>query len=807
MAGKIKGITIEIGGNTQPLNKALEEVNRKSRDIQKELKQVDRLLKFNPGNTELLAQKQKLLGDQVKATKEKLDTLRAAQAQVTEQFKKGEIGEEQYRAFQRELVKTESQLKHFEQQLKSTGMTAEQLGKKLQGAGQKMTDAGKDLSMKVTAPIVGLGAVITKTGMDFEAAMSEVGAISGATGEDLQALEDIAKEMGSTTKFSASEAADGLKFMAMAGWDTQKMLDGLPGVLNLAAAAGEDLGLVSDIVTDAMTAFGMEAARAGEFADTIAAASSSANTNVAMLGESFKYVAPLAGALGYEAKDTAIALAVMANAGIKGSQSGTALRAIFTRLAKPTKESGTAMDKLGLSITNTDGSMKTLAEMMDDLREAFKDLNPEQQAVYAAQIAGQEAMSGLLAIVNTGDDDFNKLSESINNSTGAADRMAKEMQDNLLGRLTELKSAIEGVALQLYEAMLPALEKVVAAVQTFVDWLAKLSPGMKTTIVVIAGLAAAIGPLLIVLGLMAQGIGAVIGVAGVLSGVFSALSGAVPVLGAALGVITAPVALVIAAIAALVMAGVALYKNWDDIVAFSAKLWEALKKGWTEGMASMKKALSDFGKQISESWTKLWGGIKDFFDQWGRTILLLAVGPAGWAVLLAQKLGVNWESIRSTTSRVWEGIKNAIVSPIESAKQTLFGIIDTIKNAFANMRIEIPRPKLPHINVDWRSVGVGDAKVRIPKFAVDWYDKGGVFTNPAIIGVAEKRPEFVGALDDLRQIIRDELRGTQLAAAGAGNGGGVIVQQMIVRNDHDIELIARKLHDLQQDKARGRGLR
>src|SRR5690606_17105929 len=273
------------------LSKALNDVNKRARDIQSELRQVERLLKIDPKNTELLAQKQKLLGDAIANTREKLERLRAVQEQVNEQFQRGEISEGQYRAFQREVVKTEQELKKLEERLKSMEPAVKSLGErmkesgdKLKQVGERMSDIGKNLSAKVTAPLAGLGAVIAKTGMDFEAAMSEVAAISGATGDDLAALTAKAKEMGSTTKFSASEAAEALKYMAMAGWSTQQMLDGLPGVLNLAAASGEELGTVSDIVTDALTAFGMQAADAARFADILAAASSNANTNVGMMG-------------------------------------------------------------------------------------------------------------------------------------------------------------------------------------------------------------------------------------------------------------------------------------------------------------------------------------------------------------------------------------------------------------------------------------------------------------------------------------------------------------------------------------------
>ena len=361
---------------------------------------------------------------------------------------------------------------------------------------------------------------------------------------------------------------------------------------------------------------------------------------------------------------------------------------------------------------------------------------------------------------------------------------------------------------------MPLLEKAVPPLEKLAQGFADLPQGAQVAILAIAGIVALIGPLLQGIGaivIAAPGLAVIFGkiaaVGATLAGVFSSISGvALPALGAALGAITAPVALVIAAIAALIAIGVLLYKNWDEIAAFSKKLWEDLKKGWTEGMASMVKALSDFGKQISEGWTTTWNSIKDFFDQWGKTILLLAVGPAGWAVLLAQKLGISWESIRSTTSRVWEGIKNAIINPIQAAKQTLDSIIQSIKNAFANMRIEIPKPKLPHISVNWKSVGFGDASVNIPDFDLNWYKMGGIFSRPSIIGVGEAGTEAVIPLDRLSDIIAEILSRRDGPPDGDGGGGGVTVQQMIVRNDYDIKLIAQELFRLQQQASRGRGI-
>lgn len=323
-----------------------------------------------------------------------------------------------------------------------------------------------------TATAIGaIGAASVKVGSDFEASMSKVAAISGATGDDLKALTDKAKEMGATTKFSASESADALQYMAMAGWKTEDMLNGLEGIMNLAAASGEDLATTSDIVTDALTAFGLSAEDSTHFADVLAQASSNANTNVGMMGETFKYVAPVAGALGYTAEDTALAIGLMANSGIKASQAGTSLRSIMSRMAKPTKEVQGAMGKLGVSLTDSNGNMKSLNEVMGDLRNGFAGLSEAEAAEMAAALGGQEAMSGLLAIVNASDDDFDKLSDAIYSCDGAAKRMADTMNDNLQGQITILKSGLEGLGISLYENMEAPLKEVVKEAQNMVQQL------------------------------------------------------------------------------------------------------------------------------------------------------------------------------------------------------------------------------------------------------------------------------------------------------------------------------------------------
>lgn len=303
------------------------------------------------------------------------------------------------------------------------------------------------------AAIVGVAAASANVGTVFESQMSTVAAISGAVGDEFVALEEKAKEMGATTQFSATEAGQAMEYMAMAGWKSSDMVDGIAGIMNLAAASGEDLASTSDIVTDALTAFGMTASESGRFADVLAAASSNANTNVSMLGESFKYVAPLAGTLGYTAKDTSIALGLMANAGIKGSQAGTSLKTAIANMSAPTAKQAAAMQKLGISLLDSEGGMKDLREVMMDMRTRFAGLSESEQTAAASMIFGKEAMSGMLAIINASETDFGKLTAAIDDSAGAAERMAAVRLDNLEGDITLLKSGLEGLGIEIYQGM------------------------------------------------------------------------------------------------------------------------------------------------------------------------------------------------------------------------------------------------------------------------------------------------------------------------------------------------------------------
>lgn len=331
------------------------------------------------------------------------------------------------------------------------------------------------------SPLVAAGVTISagagiastiNTYADFEAAMSNVKAISGATANEFAALTEKAKQMGAVTKFTASESAEAFTYMAQAGWNAKDMIEGIDGLMSLSAASGESLGLTSDIVTDALTAFNMPAKESGRFADVMAQASNATNTNVAKMGETFKYVAPVAGALGYTIEDTAVAIGLMANSGIKASQAGTSLRSLLTNLTHPVGQAKDAIEALDLSITNADGSVKPLSQTMEELRSKFLALSEAERTQYAAMLAGQEGMSGLLAIVNSSDADFRKLTEEINNSSGAAKRMSEIMMDNLAGKYELFTGSIDSVKMALGERFKPYLVEAL-------EWLTDKMPDIE----------------------------------------------------------------------------------------------------------------------------------------------------------------------------------------------------------------------------------------------------------------------------------------------------------------------------------------
>ncbi len=465
VANRIKGITVEIGGDTTKLQTALKGVNTEIRNTQSQLRDVEKLLKLDPGNTELLAQRHRLLGQAVSETKEKLETLKTAAEQANTALANGEISQEQYDALQREIIETENALRNLEQQANQSATAVQKIaasGEKLQTLGDNISSVGKKF-LPVTGAVVGFGTAAVKTAADFDSAMSQVAAVSGATGADLEVLRDKAREMGSKTKFSASEAAE--------------------------------------------------------------------------------------------------AIGLMANAGIKSSQAGTSLRTVMNSLAGEVKICGAGIGEVTVATSNADSSMRDLSDILADCRVAFAGLSESEQAAAAEALVGKNAMSGFLALMNAAPADIEKMSGAIANCDGTAAGMAETMQDNLAGQLTILKSQLEELAISFGELLMPSIRMIVGWVQRLVDWLNGMDEGTKKVIMTVALLAAAIGPVLIVIGKVVSAVGTIMTFIPKLVSGFNMLKTAFSALGAVMA--ANPIILIVAAVAAAVAAIIMLYQKCE----------------------------------------------------------------------------------------------------------------------------------------------------------------------------------------------------------------------------------------------------
>ena len=878
MANRIKGITVQINGDTTGLTKALQGVDKNIRNTQTQLKDVEKLLKLDPTNTELLAQKQKLLGEAISDTKTRLDTLKKASEDAAktkdkydawkakydpikqkigetetklkelkeqsrtadEQLARGEISKdkydalqreikettdelstlkkqakdvsdefgnpispEQYDSLQREIVETEQELQNLQTEASKSHAALVKLGEAgevMENVGNKMATVGTNMTKYVTLPILGLGTAAVKTTADFDASMSKVSAVSGATGEDLEALRAKAREMGSQTKFSASEAADAMNYMAMAGWKTNDMLGGIEGIMNLAAASGEDLATTSDIVTDALTALGMSAGDSAHFADILAAASSNANTNVSLMGESFKYVAPIAGSMGASAEDLSIALGLMANSGIKGSQAGNSLKNALVNLIKPTKQQAAAMQQLGFIstesiqkidfgkvekaeqacedatinldnaqiklndaiekygenssqaklasnnyekaqlnlaraqetlakeqegvskevmgantlMTDSEGKMRSLGDIMGLLRQKmgkvnvaltdadgnareFDDIIAElsttteglaqaEQMQAAAAIFGKQNMAGMLAIINASEEDYNKLSDAIYGCEGTAKGMADTMQDNLAGQLTILKSQLQELAISFGEILMPAIRVIVAKLQGFIDKLNAMDPATKETIVKIALVAAAFGPLLVIVGKTIATIGSLMTFISNIPAMIEGASAALSALGGAFGTTIAPILAVVAVIAALVSAFVHLWKTNEDFRNNITAIWNQIKStfdNFCQGIVDRVNALGFDFENIGEVIKAIWDGLCKFLAPIFEGVFQNIANIFKFVTnTILSILDIFIGIFTGDWSRVWEGIKGIFTGIWDFIVGTIKNIFNTLDKIF-----------------------------------------------------------------------------------------------------------------------------
>ncbi|MGL5766016.1 MAG: phage tail tape measure protein [Sarcina sp.] len=573
-----------------------------------------------------------------------------------------------------------SKLSELDNKTKEAGKSSGSLSDSFEKVGNSASEAGKKLTLGVTTPLVGLAAAAGKVGMDFESSMSKVESLiqnsSENITEDMAKLEATAKEMGATTKFSASEAGDAMTYMGMAGWEAEQMIDGLPGILNLAAADGLDLATTTDIVTDAMTAFGLKANQSGEFADVLAAAASNANTNVAMLGESFKYAAPVAGAFGYSAEDTAIALGLMANAGIKAGMAGTSMRQILTNLTGTLDLTVQGSKGWIVECENMDGSMRPLRDQLIDLREAFGEMTEAEMAANAETIAGKTGMSGLLAVVTAADEDFNKLADAIDNSSGTAEAMAATLQNNVKGQLTILGSSLEGLGIAFYENFKEPLQAIIEKCAEFVSSLIPVVEENAELIATIFGVAAAIGPTLTIIGKLITVVGAILN----------------------------PVGLVITALGAFAASVTTLYLTNEDFAKEMDKIWNNIQSLFSSVLGKIKGLIEAFTSFTKDMWDRYGEDIIDIIQSLFKvleSIFSTAFNILGGLIdFFAAMFKGDFEGMKEATINIcnsmWEGIKdlfktgitwlgNLIPTMLEIGSNLIHGMWNGIRTVWDGM--------------------------------------------------------------------------------------------------------------------------
>jgi TP901 family phage tail tape measure protein len=678
MAETVRGINVVIGADTTKLSKALSDVNKRAKDIQSELRQVDRLLKFDPSNTTLLAQKQQLLSQAVANTTEKLNRLKSVQQQVNEQFRRGEISEGQYRAFQRELEKTEGQLRSLQSRLEETngainkhtttwGKLQEKLstvGNNLRDIGQRMQNVGQSMAASFGAATAAIGGALgfaVKKSMDFEAQIDRVGAVAGATPAEIKKLEQAALDLGASTSKSATEVAQGMEIMAAMGYNTNQILAAMPGIISAAEASGEDMALVAETVSAALNAFGLSADKASKVADILAQAANDSAAGIQDMQYTFKYAAPVAKQLGISLEELAAATEIMANNGIRGEQAGTTLRAALIRLSDPPKEAANTLERLGVKITDANGKMLPFSNIIGQLAEKTKNMSNAQKLAALSTIFGTEAASGMLTVVEAGPQKLDQLTKSLQNSAGASQEAAQKMKDNLKGSLEELQGAFETAQITIGNALAPTIEKVAGYIQNLINWFNNLSPSTQQFIAtaaavatVLAGIGTAIGVMLMVVGGAIDGIGALTMTFGKVAKVISDTGGMVGLFSKALGFITSPVGIAVAAIAGLIAVGVLVYKNWDTIKAKAIEIWGAIKDWFNQTLESIKQFFNN-----------AWNNIKSFTSS-------------------------TWDSIKQTTVNVWNAIKTgvmAIITPFINGIKNLFnGMKDGLQQIFNGLK-------------------------------------------------------------------------------------------------------------------------
>lgn len=777
-AGRIRGITIEIGGDTTKLESALKSVDSNIRKTQSSLKDVNKLLKLDPTNTELLTQKQKLLGQEINDVKDRLKTLKDTAANVTPD----DIGQEKYDALQREIIDTEQKLKNLESQARSAGSVLgsqmQAAGEKIKDVGGKVTELGTNLTQKLTVPLVAVGGVGVAKFAEVDKTMQLTNATMGNTETQAQALSDAMKDAAANSVYGMDDAATATLNFARAGLTAEEAAAALAPAMNLAAGEGGNLDTVSAGLTATINGFGGSFDEAGDYADVFANACNNSALNIDSLSSSMSTAAPVFSAAGYSVQDAALYMGTMANAGIGAEEAANSLKTGLTRLVDPTDEAKKQLEELGISVTNADGSMKDSKTVQKDLHNAFSKLSESEKLAAASTIFGKNQMDKWLALIETSPSEVGELSSALE-TQGTTTEMASAMMSGFGGSLEKLKSSVDVLMTSLGEALAPTIEKVAAFLQNLVDKFNALTPAQQQTIATIGLVVAAIGPVIAIIGGLITTIGTIVGAIG---SVITVLAPVIAMIGGIIGSIQSVAGLLfvlkaallspIGIIVALVAAGVLLYKNWDKIVAFGKKLLANLKTIWNNIRTTITTVMNNIKAKVVAIWntitstvTNIVTGIKNkltsIWNNIRNTVVNVVTG-------IKTRLTSIWTSIKTTISNVVNGIKNKITNGFTTAKNTVSNIFTAIKNKIKSVMdgakevvsnaIEkikskfkfswsLPKLKLPHIRI----TGSWSLKppFSFPHFSIDWYktamSQGAIFTNPTLFGMADGK--MMGAGD------------------------------------------------------------